>query len=115
MITLYGIPNCSSVKKGRSWLEERSIPHAFHDFRKQGLDAALLKAWLKQADWKMLLNTKGTTWRGLSDAQRADVDKDKATALMLAHPTLIKRPVVVHAGGLLVGFDEIRWQQELSA
>ncbi|MFT3737112.1 MAG: ArsC family reductase [Rhodocyclaceae bacterium] len=115
MITLYGIPNCDSVKKGRNWLDENGHEYSFHDFRKQGLDAALLKAWLKKADWKVLLNTKGTTWRTLSEEQRANPDLAKATELMLAHPTLIKRPVVAHAGGLLVGFDAERWAAELSA
>ncbi|GAA5159725.1 ArsC family reductase [Viridibacterium curvum] len=115
MITLYGIPNCDSVKKGRTWLDDKGMAYAFHDFRKQGLDSALLKGWLKQADWKVLLNTKGTTWRKLSEEERTNPDLAKATELMLAYPTLIKRPVVAHAGGLLVGFDAERWQAELSA
>lgn len=114
MITLYGIPNCDSVKKGRTWLDAQGLAYSFHDFRKQGLDAALLAGWLKQADWQVLLNTRGTTWRKLDESARANPDLANATSLMLTHPTLIKRPVVAHPGGLLVGFDESRWMTELS-
>lgn len=112
-ITVYGIPNCDTVKKARTWLDEQGLPYSFHDFKKQGLPETLLAGWLKQADWKLLLNTKGTTWRKLDESERANPDATKARKLMLAQPSIVKRPVVAHPGGLLVGFDPQVWQQTL--
>ena len=95
MITVYGIPNCDTVKKARAWLAERGLEVAFHDFKKQGVPAELLPAWLKAFGRDKLINRTGTTWRKLDDATRAAVTDDaKATALMLAQPSVIKRPVV---------------------
>ena len=104
-ITLYGIPNCDTVKKARTWLLDHGIDFTFHDFKKQGLDRALAAAWLEECDWTVLVNRKGTTWRNLDDAQKAAVvDKDSALDLMLANTSVIKRPVLAGAGALQVGF-----------
>ena len=104
-ITLYGIPNCDTVKKARTWLADNHIDFIFHDFKKQGLDRATAAAWLDQRDWEVLVNRKGTTWRNLSDEQKAAVtDKASALALMLATTSVIKRPVLAGAGALQVGF-----------
>jgi arsenate reductase len=109
-ITLYGILNCDTVKKARTWLTEQGIEHVFHDFRKDGLTEARLQGWMQQAGWTKLLNTRGTTWRKLPESDRAEPDADKAKALMLAQPSLIKRPVVEAGKDLLVGFDATSWQ-----
>lgn len=103
-IILYGIPNCDTVKKARTWLNNAGIAHDFHDYKKAGIDAATLAAWADEAGWEKLLNKAGTTFRKLDDADKADLDRDKAIALMVANPSLIKRPVVTGAGALLVGF-----------
>ena len=113
MTTLYGIPNCDTVKKARAWLNEHGVAHDFHDFKKHGVPAAALDLWLAQVGWEPLLNRKGTTWRQLDDATRAEVvDAPSARALMLAHPSLIKRPVVRWSGpenAVTVGFDAEDW------
>ncbi|MDQ2820905.1 MAG: ArsC family reductase [Pseudomonadota bacterium] len=104
-ITLYGIPNCNTVKKARTWLADNHIDFTFHDFKKQGLDRATAAAWLDARDWEVLINRKGTTWRNLSDEQKATVtDKASALELMLATTSVIKRPVLQGAGALQVGF-----------
>ena len=103
--TLYGIPNCDTVKKARTWLAEHEQPFDFHDFKKQGLERATVAAWLEQVDWEILVNRKGTTWRKLSDERRAAiVDSASALELMLENPSVIKRPVLAGAGPLSVGF-----------
>jgi len=109
--TLYGIPNCDTVKRARAWLVAQGIAHQFHDFKKSGVPAERIDAWLAAAGWETLLNRRGTTWRGLDDAQRAGVEGPAAArALMLAQPSLIKRPVVEWADGrITVGFDAARW------
>lgn len=94
-ITLYGIPNCDTVKKARTWLEQQGIAFVFHDFKKAGVSPALIQGWLQQLDWEQVLNRKGTTWRKLDEAQRAQVlDAASATALLLENPSAIKRPVL---------------------
>ena len=110
MLTIYGIPNCDTCKKARRWLDAQGAEYRFHDVRADGIDRATIESWLLQADLKTLLNTRSTTWRNLSDAQKADVDNDSALSLMLEHPTLIKRPVLVHAGGVEVGFRDERYR-----
>jgi len=109
MIEVYGIPNCDTVKKARTWLDERGTGYTFHDYKKEGADPARLAAWSDAAGWETLLNRRGTTFRALSDADKADIDRAKAIRLMHANPSLIKRPVVEHAGGVLVGFDAAAW------
>jgi arsenate reductase len=104
--TLYGIPNCDTVKKARTWLADNGHAFDFHDFKKLGLDRATVAGWLEQLDWETLVNRKGTTWRKLSDERRAAiVDSASALALMLENPSVIKRPVLAGAGPLAVGFS----------
>lgn len=113
-LTLYGIPNCDTVKKARRWLEAAGVPHAFHDFRKDGLDPAKLQAWIDAIGWEKLLNKAGTTFRQLPDADKAGLDAGKAKALMLAQPAMIKRPVVEAGDGVSVGFSADEWQQRFA-
>ena len=104
--TLYGIPNCDSVKKARKWLDANNVAYQFHDFRKDGLSGSLLEQWLQQQSWEVLLNKRGTTWRQLPEQTKLSISEAKAKQLMLENPTLIKRPVVSHDRTLLVGFQE---------
>ena len=108
-LILYGIPNCDTVKKARAWLAANGIAYAFHDYKKSGIAADKLNAWAKSVGWEALLNRAGTTFKKLPDADKARLDQAKAIALMCAQPTMIKRPIVEHAGGLLVGFKEADW------
>ena len=104
--TLYGIPNCDTVKKARVWLESHGVTYTFHDFKKAGLDQATINSWLRSVDWTLLLNRKGTTWRGLDEATKAAVvDAASASAVMLGATSVIKRPVLVTDAGVLVGFS----------
>ena len=112
-IQLYGIPNCDTVKKARKWLDERGIAYAFHDYKKEGADAGRLAGWVAQAGWETVLNRRGTTFRALPDADKVDLDAAKAVGVMAAHPSCIKRPVVEHPGGILVGFDAAAWEKAL--
>jgi arsenate reductase (glutaredoxin) len=107
MITLYGIPNCDTVKKARVWLAEHGVDYTFHDFKKQGVPADLLPGWLAQAGLDTLINRRGPTWRKLEPAVQASVvDTASAMAVMQAHSSVIKRPVVVWADGQVsVGFS----------
>lgn len=111
-VTLYGIPNCDTVKKARTWLDQNGIDYSFHDFKKAGLAPELVNGWLEHVSWEVLVNRKGTTWRGLSDAQKtAVVDAESAAALMLASPSVVKRPVLSLDGGTHVGFSDALYQQ----
>ena len=112
-VAVYGIPNCDTVKKARAWLDGHGVAYAFHDYKREGADPARLAAWSDAAGWEGLLNRRGTTFRALSEADRSDIDRAKALRLMQAHPSLIKRPVVEHGGGLLVGFDAAEWEAAL--
>ncbi len=105
---LYGIANCSTVKKARDWLALHDASVEFHDFKKHGLDATIAQNWLQQSDWTKLVNRSGLTWRGLSDQQKLRIqDASGALALMLEKPSVIKRPLLEQNGKLLqVGFDE---------
>lgn len=111
MTTLYGIPNCDTVKKARTWLTEHGVAHTFHDFKKQGVPTASLDRWLQAAGWETVINRKGTTWRQLDEATRAGVtDAASARAVALAQPSVIKRPVVEWADGrITVGFNATDW------
>ena len=115
-ITVFGIPNCDTVKKARQWLSAHGLDYQFHDFKKQGVPSDLLPVWQKAAGWEPLVNRKGTTWRGLSDADKARAaSRDGAIGLMQQYPSLIKRPVVETGSSLLVGFDETRYTESLGA
>lgn len=104
--TLYGIPNCDTVKKARTWLADNGHDFTFHDFKKQGLSRELVQGWLKDVDWETLVNRKGMTWRNLPDERKAQIlDADSATDLMLESPSVIKRPVLQGVGPVSVGFS----------
>jgi Spx/MgsR family transcriptional regulator len=113
MIEVFGIPNCDTVKKARAWLDGKGIAYTFHDYKKQGADRAKLSDWVAKAGWEKVLNRAGTTFRKLPDADKEGLDATKAVAIMAANPSAIKRPVVEHPGGLLVGFKEIEWDAAL--
>jgi len=113
-VTLYGIPNCDTVKKARVWLDGRGIAYAFHDYKKAGADAGKIAEWCAAAGWDKVLNRAGTTFKKLPDTDKADLDAGKAVALMAANPSCIKRPIVEHPGGLLVGFKEAEWAAALA-
>ena len=107
MITVYGINNCSTVKKARVWLADHDVGFEFHDFRKQGLSPELAQRWLQQAPWELLINRKGLTWRGLTEAQKLSITGIAAAQqLMLDKTSVIKRPLLEQDGKLLhIGFD----------
>jgi arsenate reductase len=114
--TLYGIPNCDTVKKARTWMADKGHDFTFHDFKKQGLDRATVSTWLEQLDWEVLVNRKGMTWRNLSDEQKAAVtDKASALELMLASPSVIKRPVLDNGGKFSVGFSADQYRSIFEA
>ena len=104
MITLYGIPNCDTVKKARAWLDSHGVVYEFHDYKKAGVPEERLTSWVADRGWEAILNRAGTTFRKLDEADKFDLDERKATALMVKHPSLIRRPIVEGAGDLLVGF-----------
>ncbi len=103
-ITIYGIKNCDTMKKARTWLEAEGIDHKFHDYKTAGIDAGHLNAWCDAAGWETVLNRAGTTFKKLEDEQKTNLDRDKAIALMLAQPSMIKRPVLEAKGKITVGF-----------
>ena len=105
-LTVYGIPNCDTVKKARVWLGDKGQDFAFHDFRKDGLSAAMVTRWLADVPMEKLLNKRGTSWRKLSDAEKALTDEAQLVALMVANPSLVKRPVCVAGDTVSVGFSE---------
>ncbi len=94
-VYMYGIPNCDTIKKARKWLAEHDIDYVFHDYKKEGVDAACLQAWCGQVGWEVLLNKRGTTWRKLPDADKNELNEAKAQALLVEHASMIKRPVLV--------------------
>jgi len=115
MTIIYGIPNCASVQKARQWLAATGIDYQFHDFKKQGVSALLLEQWIAACDLSRVLNRKGTTWRKLTDQQRAEAESQAgAIALMQHYPSLIKRPVLEHNGQILLGFDASHYQEVLA-
>lgn len=109
-IHLYGIPNCDTVKKARTWLEAAGKAYTFHDYKKEGADPEKIAGWIAAAGLDLVVNRKGTTFRALSDADKARAaDAASAPALLAANPSVIKRPIVEHAGGILVGFEADEW------
>jgi len=112
-IQLYGIPNCDTVKKARAWLDGRGTAYEFRDFKKEGADRTKLETWIAAKGVDTVLNRRGTTFRKLGEADKANIDAAKAIRLLVANPSMIKRPIAEHAGGLLVGFDEREWEAKL--
>jgi Spx/MgsR family transcriptional regulator len=108
-IHFYGIPNCDTVKKARVWFDGKGLDYTFHDYKKEGADAGKVAAWIDAAGIDTVLNKRGTTFRKLPDEDKADIDAAKAVSLLVQHPSMIKRPVVEHPGGLLVGFKPEEW------
>jgi arsenate reductase (glutaredoxin) len=104
MITLYGIKACDTMKKARAWLDERGIAYSFHDYKKEGIDPSVLRQWCAEHGWEKILNRQGTTFRTLDEADRQNIDTEKAIALMQANPSMIKRPVLDTGAQRLVGF-----------
>lgn len=104
-VTLYGIKTCDTVRKARAWLDNIGVEHAFHDYKKDGIDRSRLQGWLDELGWEALLNRRGTTFRSLPEAARQDLDADRALALMLDQPSMIRRPVLDLGERRLVGFE----------
>ncbi len=103
-VTMYGIRNCDTIKKARAWLEARGVAYTFHDYKTAGIDRGLLERWCRECGWEAVCNRSGSTFRQLPDAQKPNIDTRKAIALMLEHPSMIKRPMLDVDGRLLVGF-----------
>jgi len=114
-ITIYGIKNCDTMKKARAWLDSHGVSYSFHDYKAAGAPKEKLKAWCEQLGWETLLNRAGTTFRALPDSDKAGLNERKALALMLAQPSMIKRPVLEAGAKLLVGFKPEVYAKEVSA
>ncbi|NLR39603.1 arsenate reductase [Novosphingobium sp. ERW19] len=112
-VTVYGIPNCDTVKKARHWLDAHGIAFTFHDYKKQGADPARIADWIAKAGLDKVVNKAGTTYRKLDDAQKAALAGEGAPAVLAENTSVIKRPIVEHPGGLLVGFKEAEWAAAL--
>lgn len=112
-LTMYGIKNCDTVAKARKWLEDRGQAYVFHDYKASGIDRARLEAWVDELGWEPLLNRAGTTFRKLDDADKQGIDREKAIGLMLANPSMIKRPVLDLGDRRLVGFKPDLYESAL--
>ena len=110
-VTLYGIPNCDTIKKARRWLAEHEIDYSFHDYRKQGVERALLQSMATELGWEAMLNRRGTTWRAVSEEIKAKLDENVALQLMLDNPAIIKRPILAARGRLYLGFNPQQYQE----
>lgn len=106
MITVIGIKSCDTCRKALGWLKAKDIPHKFHDLRADGIESSRLAGWVDALGWEAVLNRRSTTWRGLSEADKADISESKAKRLMAENPTLIKRPIFEAGSQLYVGFTE---------
>ncbi len=113
-VTIHGIRNCDTMKKARAWLDAHGIKHAFHDYKTGGLDRATLEAWARKLGWEKLLNRAGTTFRKLPGAEKEGITEARAIALMLAQPSMVKRPVLAFGDRLVVGFDAREYASELA-
>jgi len=111
MLTIYGIKNCDTVKKARRWLEDHGVEYQFHDFRQDGLDKKQITSWVETLGWEFIVNKRSTSWRNLSDEEKAISSNSQAIKLLLEYPTLIKRPVVQNKKILLVGFKEAEFKK----
>jgi Spx/MgsR family transcriptional regulator len=112
-VTIYGIKNCDTMKKARAWLDQHGVQYSFHDYKVAGIDKERLAGWSKKAGWETLLNRAGTTFRKLDEADRTGITEKKALALMLAQPSMIKRPVLEIGGKLLVGFKPDMYEKSV--
>ena len=112
-VIVYGIPNCDTVKKARKWLDSNGVGYEFHDYKKKGIDKKTLKAWVEELGWDALLNRRGTTWRKLDDSDKIDINETRALDLMVEHTSMIKRPVINYGDGLLLGFNEDVYAEQL--
>ena len=110
-VTLYGISNCDTIKKARSWLQDQEIDYRFHDYRKQGVDLKQLQTMATQLGWEVMLNRRGTTWRALPDNIKTQIDETSALQLMLANPAIIKRPILEREGRLYIGFKPQQYRE----
>ena len=111
MTTIYGIKNCDTMKKARAWLKKHKIDYHFHDYKTEGIDKATLEGWAKKVGWQMLLNRAGTTFKKMPSAEKQDLDEKKAITMMLAQPSMVKRPVLDAKGTLTVGFKPEEYQE----
>ncbi len=111
MVTMYGIPNCDTIKKARKWLEAHQIEYRFHDYRKEGLDKSQLEAWAAELGWELLLNKRGTTWRQQPDEVKNTINEASAIELMLQHPAMIKRPLLDTGTERKVGFKDTEYSE----
>lgn len=109
-VTVYGIPNCDTVKKARVWLDGRGVAYVFHDYKRQGADPAKIGEWIEQAGLDHVLNRHGTTYKKLPAEMKEDMEGAKAIQAMASNPSMIKRPIVEYDGGLLVGFKPDAWE-----
>jgi Spx/MgsR family transcriptional regulator len=114
-LRLYGIKACDTMKKARTWLDEHGLNYDFHDYKSVGIDRAHLEAWCNEHGWQTVLNRAGTTFRKLDDAAKADLDQARAIELMLAQPSMIKRPVLDLGGKTLIGFKPDLYAAEVAA
>lgn len=111
MLQMYGIKNCDTVKKARTFLEKNKIDYEFHDFKKEPPTKKQIEQWLQQVDWQILLNMRGMTWRRLPETEQENINKSKAIKLMLSNPSIIKRPILEVKTKIFVGFDENTYQK----
>jgi arsenate reductase len=109
-VTIYGIKNCDTMKKARAWLDERGVAYSFHDYKSAGIERDVLEGWVKEAGWETVLNRAGTTFRSLPDDKKEGLNEKKAVALMIAQPSMIKRPVLIAGKKMLVGFKPEQYQ-----
>ncbi len=110
-VTLYGIPNCDTIKKARAWLNDHEVEFEFHDYRKQGLDKKQLQSMVSALGWEAMLNRRGTTWRALPDALKDQIDLESAISVMLDNPAIIKRPILAKDDQLHLGFSAAQYQE----
>ena len=110
-VIVYGISNCDTIKKAKSWLDRKGIKYAFHDYRKQGLNIDQLNAWVNELGWESLLNKRGTTWRKLSDEVKDNVDRASAIEIMMGNPSIIKRPLLDKGSQLHLGFSDSLYEE----
>lgn len=111
---MYGIPNCDSIKKARQWLLQHDVDYRFHDYKKQGTDETRLKTWIDEMGWEQLINKRGTSWRKLDEAVKTSMNEKSAIQVMLDNPSIIKRPLLQVRDKFILGFDEVKYQQEFN-